>query len=317
MTIAIPPGAELVRTFSVGKTLYAISNKSIHTVKLADAIDPNRENEKIPHVQQFLLNYGADDDFVGRVLLTCLELLHGGFVDDKAKSEETLKIALDITILIAECRDFYSDYVSTMRRAEESIAEHSKMGALELPHYERLTERVKTFVSKVADTGQRLFDLYSYFYGKPEGMWSGVAREIEGRFGTDDPFSEYMLKAERFLRFVRNMRNCVQHEKQAQRLIITDFELKPDNFVYKPTIEVVHPDTPEPKNDIENFAEQVLQSLIFVCEHMIVFLAEKHAKPFGKLEFHIVERTEDMIRHHVRYSFQMFKRDESPLLPSE
>ena len=315
LTIAIPPGAELLRSFSVEKKLYAISSKSIHTIRLADSIDPGRENEKIPHVQQFLLNYGADDEFVGKILLTCLELMHGSIVDEKAKSEETLKIILDITIILAECNDFYQNYVEVLKKSEENIDRTSKGGALELPHYERLSERVKTFASKIADAAQRLFDLYTYFYGRPEGMWSGVKEEVEARYGKDDPFSGYISDAERFLRFIRNMRNCIQHEKNNQRLIITDFEMRPDGNIYRPTIEIVHPDTPEPQNDLEVFVEQVLQSLVLVCEHMIVFLAEKHAMPFGALEFHVVARPEDMVRHHVRYSFQPFNRDGSPFLP--
>jgi hypothetical protein len=314
MEIAIPSGATLSGIFSLGKVAYALSNKSIHAIKMADSIDPDRKNHNIPHVQQLVLNYGADDEFVGRTLLTGIELILKGMVRDDVDKEGALKIIFDITVLIAEARDFHLEYARKLEEIAVKFDRKLKGSSLELPHYERLTERVKTFTSKVADAGQRLFDLYVHFYGRTDEMWSGAKKVIETRYGSDDPFSDYMGRAVPFLRFLRNTRNCIQHEKPTQRIVVTDFELQADGVIHTPMIEVVHPETPEPKVDLGAFLSHLEQSLVVVCEHMIVLLADKHAADFGELDFRVVELPKDRWRNHVRFAFHPFQKDGSHLV---
>lgn len=309
MKLAIPSGAELHETVVIGRTLYAVSTKSIHSVRLADSIDPERRNKNIPHVQQLVLKYGSDDEFVGRTFLTAVALFQRGMVKDNFDKDSALSIVLDVVKLLAEMHDFQVDYTKYVRDIAGNFNRDITQGSLELPHYERLNERIKTYLSKVGDVGQRLFDLYSHFYERPKDMWSGARGAVEELYGSGDPFAQFMANAEQFLRFIRNMRNCIQHEKSNQRIIVADFELKSDGHVYAPTIEIVHPETPEPGINLEIFMNQVRQSIITVCEHMIVFLSEKRAIDFGELEFHVVELPKERWHRHVRFQFYPFKKN--------
>ncbi|WP_114943497.1 hypothetical protein [Microvirga calopogonii] len=313
MEIAIPPGAELGPMFGLGGRLYAVSSKSIHAVQMADSIDPKRENENIPNVQQLVLNYGSDDEFIGRILLTALSLLVKGPVREGVDKEAALKKIFEGVTVIAEMRDFRLDYSSTIQKLADSFDQRLKAGSFELPHYERLGERVKTFISKAANASQRLFDLYVQFYGMPKDLWTGVKNDVEQRYGAGDAFAGFMTQAEPFLRFVRNMRHCIEHEKETQRIVVTDFELRSDGQVHLPTIEVIHPSSPEPQIDLGAFLTQAEESIVTVYEHMIVLIASKHVVEAEGLDFRIVELPKERWHKHVRFGYHPFRKDGTPL----
>lgn len=62
--------------FPIGDDLYAVKERGIYEVRLADRIDPNRTNIAMPNTQQRVLNYGSDAPVVGRTLLTAKELFN-------------------------------------------------------------------------------------------------------------------------------------------------------------------------------------------------------------------------------------------------
>lgn len=60
----------ILEMISTGDRLLVVKGKGIYEVKLADEVDPKRTNINVPNTIQRVLPYGADDPWVGAVLLT-------------------------------------------------------------------------------------------------------------------------------------------------------------------------------------------------------------------------------------------------------
>jgi hypothetical protein len=85
------------------------------------------------------------------------------------------------------------------------------------------------------------------------------------------------------LQFVRSARNCVEHPKLSQRIVVTDFALNPAMQVVPPTIEVIHPKSHQPPIPIAQFMSEMIEQISGVFELMTVFMCAKHAQPIGGL----------------------------------
>jgi hypothetical protein len=59
---------------SLGSRLVIVKEKGVWQTQLADAIDPERSNPRIPNTQQKLLSRGSSDAMVGRTLLQAKRL---------------------------------------------------------------------------------------------------------------------------------------------------------------------------------------------------------------------------------------------------
>jgi hypothetical protein len=84
--------------------------------------------------------------------------------------------------------------------------------------------------------------------------------------------------------FIRNLRNCVEHPKDAQRVITEDFAITADGTLTTPTVQVVHAATPQQKMEVSSFLPQVAGQVLEIFEVLMIHLASKHIAPFGKFE---------------------------------
>ncbi len=55
---------------STGDQLFVVKGKGIYEVKLADQVDPDRTNIHVPNTVQKIIPYGADEPWIGSVVLT-------------------------------------------------------------------------------------------------------------------------------------------------------------------------------------------------------------------------------------------------------
>ena len=88
--------------------------------------------------------------------------------------------------------------------------------------------RAKSFIQKAEHATQTLYALCGFFFGndlKAKGKWfDGVLDLIEERYGATGECA-FAEKGARFCKFLRNARNCVEHQKPHQRIIVNDYNL--------------------------------------------------------------------------------------------
>jgi hypothetical protein len=98
------------------------------------------------------------------------------------------------------------------------------------------------------------------------------------------------------------------HPTQHQKAIVRNFTFQADGTVSAPTVEVIAPETPQPTIHLDDFFEQVFDSIISVFELMVVHICEKHVVAFGAFEPHVVEKKHQAKElMHVRFGYDLFR----------
>jgi hypothetical protein len=103
----------------------------------------------------------------------------------------------------------------------------NKDGSIVLPRIGDVSVLCKSFVQKADHALQSALAIVKLFYGPAagKGWFESLKESTEALYGADDPFARFMKDALPFLKFVRHARNCVEHSKPDEQLIVKDFEL--------------------------------------------------------------------------------------------
>lgn len=263
--------------------MYIIKKHAIYRAFLADEIDPERTNSNIPNGYQRIVSQGSESETVARSFLTANVL----FNSNQFHGEVELKRVMDLSIVVMKellaAQAIERDLTIEQDRALSAF-QQPKQRSLALPSVEGLNESLKTFVQKIEHATQAIFAFTQQFYGHTERMWNGFETEIQKNYGASDEFSKFAVSITPFMVFIRNLRNCVEHPKDAQRVIIKDFAITADGTLTNPTVQVVHAATPQPKMEVRSFLPQVAGQVLEIFEVLMIHLASKHIAPFDKFE---------------------------------
>ena len=152
---------------------------------------------------------------------------------------------------------------------------------------------------------RELFKLVRMFYSNVgSGGWDSLKKKLDSEPQDIDNFPKFLAEAVPFLQLIRNARNCVEHPRPEQRLVITNFYLDSTNVLLPPTIEIIHPRTPLERAPVSVFFGQALENIVRVVELMMVFLCARHVKSVGGLAVHVIELPPERRRSpHVRYGY--------------
>jgi len=124
-------GTPISELLTLNDGLLLLTQKAIYEVKLADQIDPKRENPNIPPiVQRRILDIGTDSELVGRVLLTARKLFRKEFLPRSIDLTQAMTLAYEALMDIVAMQSTSDDYMLAEKRAIE-VAEQS--GASTIP----------------------------------------------------------------------------------------------------------------------------------------------------------------------------------------
>jgi hypothetical protein len=281
MEVGTPEEGAITEMISLRNTLFIVKERAIYTVNLADQIDPARSNINIPDIQQKFASEGSDSDRVCRIFLTARELFNKSYLAREFDCE------CGLTFCVRLLQDVLAMHEATvsLREAQEKASQSIKegRGSLVLGAIPDAFVRAKSFIQKAEHATQTLYALCGFFFGKEleaKGKWfDGVSNLIKEKYGASDEFFTFAEKGARFCKFLRNARNCVEHENPNQRIIVNDYTLHASGDIRPPFIEIIHPETPEPAMPLFSFMEQMTQSVVNVTENFIAFLCAKHVQP--------------------------------------
>ena len=86
---------------SIDDRLLVVKGKGIYEIKLADQVDPERTNIGAPNTIQRILPYGAQDSWIGAVVLTANHLLQSPCLSSDINGAEAFSVVLKIAEDIA------------------------------------------------------------------------------------------------------------------------------------------------------------------------------------------------------------------------
>ena len=298
---------------SVSDRLLVVKGKGIYEIKLADQLDPERTNIGVPNIIQRVLPYGAQDSWIGAVVLTANHLLQSPYLPSDINGAEAFALVLDIAEDIAGAHELVERYRDAENVATTSLdSEIRKDHSVIVPALGNIETRCSEFLQRSDHAFRELFRLVRMFYSDVgPGGWEGFKKKIDGGPKNIDNFPQFLDEAVPFLQLIRNARNCVEHPRSEQRLVTMDFSVDARNVLLLPTIEIIHPKTPLPKVSVSAFFTQTFENLVHVVELMLVFLCARHVSTIGNFPIQIVEFPQERRRSpHVRYGYGAIIGDE-------
>lgn len=309
--------SDITALMSLGNTLYAIKEKGIYAIKLADEIDPERTNPDIPPVQQRIVALGSDSPLVGQTILTAKILFTDEVLPKWFDCTRAMLFSLEaLTDLVAIC-ELKNTFIDAEDRAITAFDNPSGLrGALILPAIGNVDTICKTFFQKADHVSRSILGIVRLFYKELQGI-KGIADLIKyakGKYGDRDPLVTYLTGIEPLLKYVRNTRNRLEHPNPpAMQAIISDFALRPDGMIMRPSIEVISGRELHPKSDISSVMAEISEALPQIFEGIVAGLCAKHAGPMSGFEpFLITLEPERRSRgqKHVQYYYGVKIGDE-------
>ena len=292
----------------IGGSLHIVTGNAIHRIRLADEIDPGRTNPHVPNSQQKVLTQGSESLLVCKTLLTAKELFNASYLPSNVSTETAIDLAFECAkYLIA------MDNLATAFRAEEQEArlrtEEPQIAnrSLILPSTQNLEARFKDFVQKADHALQTLFQIAILFYRPTiKGWFEGLSAEISRTSPADIQYCGFMNEAAVFCKNVRTTRNCVEHPKQNERVIVFDYSLTASNEISPPSIAVTHPKLNQPPIAIGDYMIQTTEHIAYIFEMMIAFMCSRHAQKLGSFSFQVTELPVDHRSNKlVRFSYAL------------
>jgi len=287
-------------------SLYAVKERGIYEIKLADQIDPERKNIHVPNTIQRVLPYGSAEPWVGAVLLTGHELLKKEILNKYIDIDRAMSLVLEISQNIASAKEVMEAFGDSQRNEVEKYDLKIKQDrSVMLPSLNGIANKCKEFFQKSDHALDGLFKIVRIFYPHvSKGGWESLKKEVENESPQIDNFAEVLDSILPLLRFVRNARNCVEHPRIEQKIITTDFSINPDNQLLPPLIEVVHSKTPQPQVPVVGLMNQIVFSIVDVVELMLAFLCNRQILPIAGFPVQVHEFPEDQRRTaSVKYGY--------------
>lgn len=298
--------SEVSEMISSNDRLLVVKGKGVYEIKLADQIDPERSNAAAPNTVQRILPYGAEEEWVGKTILTAYHLLKGSSAQETVDGDEAFALVLELAQDVSGAHQLRDAYMKAEKEAVESLDPKIRPDrSVVVPSIGNVEARCNEFLQRSDHALRELFRLVRLFYSDVgSGGWESLKTKIDGEGDDIDNFPQFLAEVLPFLQMIRNARNSVEHPRPEQRLVVVDFAVDPKNRLQPPMLEVRHPKTPLDSIPVGVFFSQAIDNLVHVVELMIVFLCARHVKSFGGIPIQVMELPPKRRKsQHVRYGY--------------
>jgi hypothetical protein len=291
----------------INGALHMIGGSAIYRVQLADEIDPERTNIAVPNTHQKVLSYGTDFAYVRQTLMTARRLFSNKVLGPAFNYKSGINLSFEALQDLAAMYDIRKN----VRARFDKIAEDLQNVAVErrsmtVPSMGDVRGESKAFLQKADHVAVALFNVAKLFYGDEIGpRWFASLQKLASeKYGENNEFTKFLNAVLPFLQFVRNARNAVEHPDQAKRVKVTDIALLPSGALNPPSIEVIHPETPQPSVPLLALLEHVADQLAAVFEIMLAHLCGANVQPVAGMPLGVMEYDENQQRaFKCRYGY--------------
>ena len=305
MQIGTEDDGDVKGMLAIGGIMHIIKERGIYAVKLADTIDPQRNNPNIPNTQQKVFACGSDSELVGRTLLTARTMFNKNYLPESFDNDRALAITFDALKELLGMGEVARDYAAAEKEAIDPFMNLRQMrGSLIVPSVGDVESRCKTFIQKADHVCGALYRIAGLFYKVPVKGCKFLAELCRGKYGEGDLFTRFVAGLLPSLGFIRDARNCFEHPKENQKCTVTDFSVGADGYITPPTLAAKYQDTEYPAASVSEYMTQFSERLPEMFELMVVHMCSKHVQPFGGMTVEVVESPENRRREkHVRFSY--------------
>ena len=267
--------------FALGDGLLVITEKCTYRVQIADQIDPERKNASLPpNFQQRLFDHGSKSELLCRTLLQARVVFRKEF--QSVDVEKAMQLSFDALCDLVAMDDLLQGFKAAEKRAIDKAQKiERKDASVTVPGVGNVRTECKSFSQKADHVAASLMKIIRLFYPEMQGKnWSDFQALIKTHYGADDEFHKLMVPATKFLKLVRDTRDCLEHTN-VKGVKTRDFEPLPNGTIAFPTIEIDFRQSFQERCPISSFLEEVTKAMLFYFQMIIVHLCSKNVRPFA------------------------------------
>src|SRR5262249_50899155 len=114
----------------------------------------------------------------------------------------------------------------------------------------------------------------------------------------------FVKEANRFLTFIQNCRNAIEHRTPSNAVHIRDFRLTAEGQVMAPSFALDHVSTPQSEVPLLALMKSAEENLVSTFELLLAHLCNRHCQTFGGMPLAVVWVEEGKRRNkHVAYGY--------------
>jgi hypothetical protein len=295
--MTLPPDAGGITDMAeINGALHIIGGSAIYRVQLADEIDPHRTNIAIPNTHQKVLSYGTEFPYVRQTLMTARRLFNNNLLGSSFDYKSGVNLSFEALQDLAAMHKIRENLHIRFSKLMEDIKNLAlQQRSMTVPSMGDARGETKAFLQKADHVAVALFNAVKLFCGDEigRGMFEGLHDLICKKSGEDDPFSRFLKAVVPFMKFVRNARNAVEHPDQTKSVKVTDISLLPSGELSPPSIEVIHPETPQPPVPLLALMEHIADQIATAFEVMLAHLCGANVQPFAGMPLGVIEYNEN------------------------
>lgn len=271
---------------------------------MPDTIDPERTNASLPPSQQRVPAVGADDPIASRSLLQANVLCRSGRLAPHVDCEQAVVRALEFAKVVSAGREVVREFEKDENdQVAKFDAQPGKGSSLRLPVMADVEGRCNKFVQCCSHGTGQLKAVVQNFYPDIKSKWRDRLEEKASDSG-DENFKNMAAEVNRFLTFLQNVRNAIEHPGPGNTVHFSDFRLTAEGRVVRPSFSLDHAQTPQPEVPVVVFMKRVEDSLLESFELLLAHLCNAHCQDFGKMPVWVEEMPENWRRNkHVKYGY--------------
>lgn len=271
----------IMEMYNLGGRMLVIKEKSIYELRMADDIDPNRENPNLPpSTQKLILPLGTTSEMFSRTFLTARRLFKPEYFTIAFDKSVALSLALEVIQELATLDYEITDYLAAEIKASDDYYERkSKKLDHAVPSVTDIKTRCKTIFQKVDHVSQAQLEIVRMFFSEfnKQSYYRKFLEFIEQNHSDDVPFIEFLKEIVPFIELTRNIRNCLDHRRTETK--IKDFELLENLDILTPTIEIEYLSSKLERTPLSSFLPIVRDNLVTIFENMIAHLCSNVLRP--------------------------------------
>lgn len=297
----------IVEMVNLNGKLIVLKEKAIYEFKMADNVDPERENPNLPtNIQQKLVNQGSESELVSKLLIGPKMLLRSEFFEDSLDVNRATELSLELLQETIMLEKEINEYLEIEKKeSEEYNKRKGEKVSYAIPSIGDVETRCKTIFQKADHIEQILMEIITIFYQNDkltkQSHFPKFYEILKTKYGEEDLFTKYIESTLSFMVIIRGLRNGLDHRLPTTK--VTDFELLKNSDVLSPTIEFKQKKDKLNRISLSEFLPIVLKNMIGIVELTITYLSGKNLKqnPFG---YQIREIPEEKRKFpKVRYCF--------------
>lgn len=312
--MSLPPElGNIVAMAPIGDRLYFVAEFGVSSAVLADTIDPDRTNPKIPtFVQQVEFSYGADTPFVQQTICAAISLFNDSYMPKEFDCNVGLTIVLSMSRELASIADTIEE-LNDSQSAIEMDMKAGKIDSRHIPRTANLVGRCNQGIAHLRSVEQAAAKLAVMLFPKIKAndRWTApLLKRAAEYFHEGHPCHDTMRDCLRIFQNLADHRNALIHSDDLKWVRVIDYELRPDGKVCAPTIEIAHPDSPMPRMDVRQYFSQQLENAARAFEYFLLIVVEQSNREGHKVfEHHVVQLPDNELQDGTRLAWRTLIKD--------